>query len=117
VGDDGLDGVGVGSNDNGLGGGLSSDLDARHLVTDGGEDVGQESDEVGLNGGGDLGVLGNSADGIEGALAGNGILLVAELLLQELNSPGKVLVTRLPTAKCTGIERTWWGHRPPQCHR
>lgn len=117
MGDDGLDGVGVGSNDNGLGGGLSSDLDAGHLVTDGGEDVGQESDEVGLNGGGDLGVLGNSADGIEGALAGNGILLVAELLPQKLNSPGKMLVFRLLTAKCAGIERTWWGHRPPQCHR
>jgi hypothetical protein len=93
VGDDGLDGVGVGSNDNGLGGGLSSDLDAGHLVTDGGEDVGQESDEVGLDGGGDLGVLGNSADGIEGALAGNGILLVAELLPQKLDSPGRVLVS------------------------
>jgi hypothetical protein len=38
-------------------------------------------------------VLGNSADGIEGALAGNGILLVAELLPQKLDSPGRVLVS------------------------
>lgn len=92
MGDDSLDGVGVGGSDNGLGGGLSSDLDARHLVTNGSEDVGEKGDEVGLDGGGDLSVLGDSANSIEGALASDGILLVGKLLLQELNSPGEVLV-------------------------
>ena len=87
MGDDGLDGVGVGSNDNGLGGGLSSDLDAGHLVTDGGEDVGQESDEVGLDGGRDGGVGGDSLDSVQGLLASVGILLVAELLLQRSEEP------------------------------
>ena len=95
VGDDGLDSVGVGGSDDGLGGGLSSNLDTRHLVADGGQDVGEKGDKVGLDGGGDLGVLGNSADGIEGALAGDGILLVGELLLQKLDSPGDLLVLRL----------------------
>jgi hypothetical protein len=88
VGNDSLDSVGVGGADDGLGGGLSSNLDAGHLITDSGEDVGQESNEVGLDGGGDLGVLGDGADSIEGALASDGILLAGELLLQKLNSPG-----------------------------
>ncbi len=115
MGNDGLDGVGVGGSDNGLSSGLSSDLDARHLVTNGGKDVRQESDEVGLNGSGDLGVLGDGTDGIEGALTGNGILLVAELLLQELNSPICMLEIALQSRLYT--EHTWWGHQPPQCRR
>jgi len=89
VGDDGLDSVGVGGADDGLGSGLSSNLDAGHLVTDSGEDVGQKSNEVGLDGGRDLGVLGDGADSIKGALASDGILLAGELLLQELNSPNR----------------------------
>jgi hypothetical protein len=64
VGDDGLDGVGVGSGDNGLGGGLSSLLDGRDLVTDGGQGVGQESNEIGLNGGRDGGVASDGLDGL-----------------------------------------------------
>jgi hypothetical protein len=90
--DDSLDSVGVGGADDSFGGGLSSNLDAGHLVTDGGEDVGQKSNEVGLDGGGDLGVLGDSADSIKGALASDGILLAGKLLLQKLNSPGYLLV-------------------------
>jgi hypothetical protein len=86
--DDGLDGVGVGRGDNGLGGGLGSDLDGDNLVTDGVQDRGEELDEVGLDGGRDVGVLGNGADGIEGALAGDGILLAAKLLLQQVDGPG-----------------------------
>jgi hypothetical protein len=37
-------------------------------------------------------VLGDSANGIEGTLAGDGILLVVELLLQKLDSPGALSV-------------------------
>lgn len=91
VGDDGLDGVGVGSHDDGLGGGLSSDLDAAHLVTDRGQHVRQEGNEVGLDRGGDVRVLGDSTDGIESALTGDGILLAGELLLKHLDSPGRVV--------------------------
>jgi hypothetical protein len=87
--DDGLDGVGVCGRDNSLGGSLGGDLDASDLVTDSGQHVGQKGDEVGLNSGRDVGVLGDGADSVEGTLAGDGILLAGELLLQHLDSPGK----------------------------
>jgi hypothetical protein len=91
VGDDGLDGVGVCGSDDGLSGGLGSDLDAAHLVADSGEDGGEELDKVGLDCGGDVGVLGDGADGIESALAGDGILLAGELLLQQVDGPVMLL--------------------------
>jgi hypothetical protein len=95
VGDDGLDGVGVCGGDNGLGGGLGSDLDGAHLVTNGVQHRGEELDKVRLDGSGDVGVLCDGADSVEGALAGDGILLVGELLLQQVNSPGNIVSTKV----------------------
>jgi hypothetical protein len=37
-------------------------------------------------------VLRNGADGVKSALAGDGILLAGELLLEKLNSPAKKLL-------------------------
>jgi hypothetical protein len=74
--DDSLDSIGVRSFDNGLGGSLSSDLDGADLVTNSGQRVRQERDEVGLDGGGDVRVLGDGADGVQRTLTSNGILLV-----------------------------------------
>jgi len=78
--DNGLDGVGVRCGDDGLSGALGRDLDGAHLVANGAQDGGEELNEVRLDIGGDVGVLGNGADGIERALAGDGILLAGELL-------------------------------------
>jgi hypothetical protein len=38
-------------------------------------------------------MLGDGADGIEGALAGDGVLLAGELLLQQVDGPGNLLAT------------------------
>lgn len=85
-GEGGLDGVGV----DGLGDGKSSSnggvLDSGNLVTSGSEDAGEERDQVGLNMGGNLGVLSDSLDGRKSLLASGGILLVGELLLERLDS-------------------------------
>lgn len=92
-GDNGLDGVGRDSLNDGGGGGLSSLLDGDHLVTDRVEDGQKEGNEVGLNTRGDGLVGGDGADALEGTLAGNSILLVAELLLEGLDSlQGKSLL-------------------------
>lgn len=85
--DDGLNSVGVGSRDDGLGGGLGGDLDGAHLVGNCVEGIGQQGDEVGLDSGGDGRVLGDGADGVERTLTGDGILAVAQLLPEQLNSP------------------------------
>jgi len=55
--EDGLDGVGVDTLDNSQSSNLGSSLDSRDLVTDGGEDRGEQDDEVWLNACGNLGVL------------------------------------------------------------
>ncbi|KXT07235.1 hypothetical protein AC578_2421 [Pseudocercospora eumusae] len=83
-----LDGVGVDGLGDGKGGVLGSDLDGGHLVTDGGQDVGEELDEVWLDGGRDVGMLRNGGDGLAGELACVGILLVVEHLLQALDGLG-----------------------------
>lgn len=61
---DGLDGVGVRSADDGLGSSLSSDLDGAHLVGNSVEGIGQKRDEVGFDSGGDGGVLSDGADSV-----------------------------------------------------
>lgn len=91
--DDGLDGVGVGALNNGLGSSLSSVLDWNHLVTDGGEDILEQVDEVWLDGWVDLAVVGDGTDGVQRALPRESILLVAELLPEQLYGSESVLVT------------------------
>lgn len=88
VGDDGLDSVGVGRVDDRLGGSLSGLLDGHHLVANGGEHVGEQGDEVGLDAGRHLRVVGDGLDGDQRALADGGILLVGDLLLQLLDGAG-----------------------------
>ena len=85
----GLDCVGVGSGGDGKSSGVGSILDRNHLVTDGSEDGGEDRDEVRLNSGVNLVVRGDGLDGIACTLAGDCILLVGELLLQRLDSPGE----------------------------
>jgi len=87
VGDEGLDGVGVGHTGDGKGGGLGGVLDGNHLVTDGTEDGGEKVDKVRLNSGADLGVRGDGLDGIAGTLTGDSVLLVGEGLLQGSDGP------------------------------
>ena len=84
-GEGGLDSVRVDGLSDGKSSGDSGVLDSGDLVTSAGEDAGEESDQVGLNMGGDLRVLSDSLDGAEGLLASGGILLVGELLLQRLD--------------------------------
>ena len=90
VGQDGLDSVGA----DGLGDGeRSSDgsiLDASDLVANGGKNEGKKDDEVRLNVGRDLGMLGNVLDSNGGLLTGERILLVRDLLLQRLDSPRRI---------------------------
>ncbi len=85
----GLDGVGVDGLSDGQGSGDRGSLDRRDLVTGTGEDAGQEDDQVGLDVGRDLGVLGNLPDGDETLLTSTGILLVVQLLSDRLDSPGR----------------------------
>ena len=85
--EDGLDGVGVDSLDDGEGSGLGSVLDGDHLVTDGSKDGTQDGDQVRLNTGGHGGLGSNGPDGLESPLTDDSILLVGELLLESLDSP------------------------------
>lgn len=84
---DGLDGIAVDALDNGNSGTLSGVLDVGHLVTNGSEDRAEESHEVRLNTGGDGGVGSNGPDSVASALAGIGILLIRELLLEIFGEP------------------------------
>ena len=86
----GLDGVGVDGAGDGKSSGVGSVLDRDNLVTDGVQDGGEKSDEVRLDGGVDLAVRGNGLDGIARTLAGDGILLAGELLLQRLDGPERM---------------------------
>lgn len=92
-GEDSLDGVGVDSFDDAHSGGLSSISDWYNLVTNGCEAQRQENDEVWLDGGRGVLVVCNRLDGVESPLPYVGILLVAELLLQRLDGPGKQVVS------------------------
>jgi len=86
--EDSLDGVGVDSLDDGqssLAGGV---LYWDHLVTDGGKHRGEEDDEVWLNGSRGVGMFSDGLDGVQRTFPGVGILLVGELLLESLDSPG-----------------------------
>jgi hypothetical protein len=74
---------GAGDHNGSLGSGV---LDWYHLVTDSGENLGEHVDEVGLDRGGDCGVLSDEADGVQRPLASHGILLVGELLLQSVDN-------------------------------
>lgn len=85
--EDCLDGVGVHGLDDGQSSCLGGVLDRNQLVTNGGEDIWEEDDQIWLDGGRGIGVLSNGLDGIESAFADSGILLVAELLLQRLDGP------------------------------
>lgn len=58
------------------------------LLSSGFKDRGKEGNEVGLNSRGDGRVGGNGANGIKGTDANVAILLVSNLLLQSLDSPG-----------------------------
>ncbi|KUI63666.1 hypothetical protein VM1G_12020 [Cytospora mali] len=82
-----LDGIGVDGLSDGQTSAESSSLDRGNLVTGSGQDVGQKDDEERLDVGGNLGVTGNGLDSTQGLLAGSGILLVGELLLQRLDGP------------------------------
>ena len=82
-----LDGVGVDSTGNGQSGGNGGILDSGDLVASASEDAGEQGNEVRLDTGGDLGVLGDSLNGQKGLLADGGILLVGELLLESLDGP------------------------------
>lgn len=95
---DGLDSVGVDGLDDGEGGSLSGVLDGNHLVTDGGQDGAEESDEVRLNTGGNGRLGSDGPDGLEGPLTGVGVLLVGKLLLEALDSPKrrKIVVSHCP---------------------
>lgn len=84
---DGLDGVGVDSFNDSRSGSDRSILDTGYLVANSAQDKRKQSNEVGLNVGRNLGVLGNILDGDGGLLTGEGILLVGDLLLQTLDSP------------------------------
>lgn len=86
---DGLDSVGVGSLDDGEGGSLSGVLHRSHLVGDRVERVWEEGNEVRLDSGRDGGMLSNSADGVKRPLASESILLVAELLLEQVENLGR----------------------------
>lgn len=88
-GKDSLDGVAVDTLHDGEGSTLGGVLDGNHLVTDGGKDGAEEGDEVRLDTRSDSGVGGNSTDTLAGTLTDNSILLVAELLLEGLDSPEK----------------------------
>ena len=90
--DDGLDGVGVGALNNGLGSSLSGVLHWDHLVTDSGEDILKHVDEVWLDCWVDLAVVGDGTNGVQRTLPGKGILLVAELLPEQLYGSKMVLV-------------------------
>lgn len=85
--EDSLDTVGIDALDDGNGGGLGSIADWDNLVTRGTENLWQDNDEVWLESWGDLGVLGDGLNGVQGALAGSGILLVGEILGDLLKSP------------------------------
>lgn len=90
--EEGLDGVGVDTLDDGKSSSVGSSLDSRGLVTDSGEDRWQENDEVWLNVGGDLGVLGDGLDGVQATLTGSSILLVVELLGDGIDGPVEMLL-------------------------
>jgi hypothetical protein len=96
VGDDGLHSVRVRSLDDGLGGSLGGDLYGADLVTDSGQRIWQKGDEVRLDGGGDVRVLGDGADGVQRTLAGKSILLVCKLFPQKLDDPMSVSPVVLP---------------------
>ncbi|SPQ23864.1 1521e1a3-eedc-455a-b5da-4054f20718a4 [Thermothielavioides terrestris] len=84
----GLDGVGVdrlGDGQRSRDGGV---FDGRDLVTSASQDAGEQGDEVGLDMGGNLGVLSDGLDREKGLLADSGILLVGELFLKSLHGPG-----------------------------
>lgn len=85
-----LDGVGVDGLSDGQTGGESSGLDGGDLVTGAGQDAGEEGDEERLDMCRDLGVAGDGLDGVESPLASDGILLVAELLLQAFDGPAGI---------------------------
>lgn len=85
--EDGLDTVGVDTLDDGQGGDLGGALHRGDLVTNGGEDVWEEDDEVWLNSGRDLGVLGDGLDGVQGTLTKGSILLVGQLLGENIDGP------------------------------
>jgi len=85
--EDGLDTVGVDALDDGQGGDLGGALHSGDLVTNRGEDVWEEDDEVWLNGGRDLGVLRDGLDGVQGTLTKGSILLVGKLLDENVDRP------------------------------
>jgi hypothetical protein len=53
----------------------------------------EEDDQVWLDRRADLGVLGDGLDGVQGLLADSGILLVAKLLDESVNSPIESVVS------------------------
>lgn len=88
-----LDGVGVDGASNGKDGSGGSILDSSDLVANGSKDVGEEDDQIGLDGSGNLGVRGNGLDSDGGTLTGESVLLVGELLLETLDDPAKAIVS------------------------
>ena len=76
--DEGLDGVGVDGLGDGKCGVLRGDLDRDHLVADGSKDVREQLNQVWLNDGGNVCVLGDGGDGLASVLVGVGILLVVQ---------------------------------------
>ena len=52
-------------------------------------------------------MLGNGSDGVESPLADKSILLIGELLLQQLDNPGRVLVLKIPMWRIMHFW-TWW---------
>lgn len=85
--EDGLDCVGVDSFDDAQSSFLCSILDRDHLVANGCENRWEENDKIRLDSRGGFGVFSNCLDGIESALSGIRILLVAKLLLESLDGP------------------------------
>jgi hypothetical protein len=96
VGQSGLDGVDVDRLSDGQTRSDGGVLDSGDLVAGRSEDAGQEDDQERLDAGGDLGVLGDGTDGVQGLVANGGILLVVKLLLERLNRPVKSSVSRVP---------------------
>jgi len=92
--EDGLDGVGVDSLDNGQSGLAGSVLYWDHLVTDSRENSREENDEVWLNSSRGVGMFSNGLDSIQRTFPCVGILLVAELLLEGFDGPGGANVSK-----------------------
>ncbi|GJC94463.1 hypothetical protein ColKHC_03289 [Colletotrichum higginsianum] len=82
-----LDGVGVDGLGNGEGSLVGSILDRGDLVARSGKDIGEKSDEEGLDVSRDLGVLCDGGDGNGSLLTGASVLLVVEELPHGLDAP------------------------------